>query len=174
MPVAANHGTDMIMKMNVIRPPYLAWHTPQRQYHSRPGLFHTSTENACECCPLSTRTQPAISCTAHMVVRRPFFVAARWQLWPASLFHSPRAGGGAAAAPSPIVCSSDPVPDRIARSVLRPSGECHLKIYRRARSVPRRFCRRNRAVQRAGASCSSSSKTRIDPRAAVTKAGPIQ
>jgi hypothetical protein len=85
MPVAANHGTDMIMKMNVIRPPYLAWHTPQRQYHARPGLFHTSTENACECCPLSTRTQPAISCTAHMVVRRPFFVAARWQLWPASL-----------------------------------------------------------------------------------------
>jgi hypothetical protein len=46
MPVAANHGTDMIMKMNVIRPPYLAWHTPQRQYHSRPGLFHASTENS--------------------------------------------------------------------------------------------------------------------------------
>jgi hypothetical protein len=61
MPVAANHGTDMIMKINVIRPPYLAWHTPQRQYHSRPGLFHTSTENACECCPLSTRTQPSAS-----------------------------------------------------------------------------------------------------------------
>jgi hypothetical protein len=32
MPVAANHGAARIMKMNVMRPPYLAWH-PQPQYH---------------------------------------------------------------------------------------------------------------------------------------------
>jgi hypothetical protein len=35
-------------------PPYLAWHTPQPQYHSRPGLFHASTEKLRECCRLST------------------------------------------------------------------------------------------------------------------------
>jgi hypothetical protein len=47
MPVAANHGAARIMKMNVIRPsPYLAWNTLQPQYHSRPDLFHASTENA--------------------------------------------------------------------------------------------------------------------------------
>ena len=42
-------------------PPHLTWHTPHPQYHSRPALFHASTENAFECCPMSTGPTNAIS-----------------------------------------------------------------------------------------------------------------
>ena len=65
-------------------------HTPPTVLHSRLGLFHASTEMLRECCRLSTG-QPAISCTAH-TGSPPSFVAACWQLWPASLFHSPSGG----------------------------------------------------------------------------------
>jgi hypothetical protein len=70
MPVAANHGAARIMKMNVMRPPYLAWHPPAT-VPSRPGLFHASTEMLRECCRLGT----TISCAAHTVVRCPLVAA---------------------------------------------------------------------------------------------------
>ena len=44
MPVAAKNGTDIITKIVPIRPPHLAWNTPDPQCHLGPG-FDGSAEN---------------------------------------------------------------------------------------------------------------------------------
>ena len=63
MPVAAKYGTAMIIKIVPIQPsPISAWHTPTARVRSRPRLFHGSTENGFECCPLSTGLKQLASC----------------------------------------------------------------------------------------------------------------
>ena len=54
MPVADKNGTAMIIKIKDIRPSRFGVAHASATVRSRPCLFHSSTENGFECCPLST------------------------------------------------------------------------------------------------------------------------